>query len=88
MNEIKDMEFQKFIVLKVEDLEESITDIEVTTFLKILENYNKYRESKGKEAYPKYYVVNADEKYAPAIKAVIENEGIPKPKVWVNEDSI
>jgi hypothetical protein len=86
VNEV--MEFDKFIVLKVEDLEEALDDKEVLDLLNILATVKRHRAGKDQTPEPKYYVVNTDEKYAPAIKAVIENEGIPKPKIWINEDSI
>jgi hypothetical protein len=86
VNEV--MEFDKFIVLKVEDLEEALDDREVQDLLNILANVKRHREGLKKAPEPKYYVVNTDESYAKDIKAVIENEGIPKPRIWMNEDSI
>ena len=50
----------KYIVLKVEDLAESLSEEEYNAFEHILERYNTYREIRGKKI-NKYFVVNRDD---------------------------
>ena len=50
----------KYIVLKVEDLAESLSEDEYNAFGHILQRYNTYRKIRGKKI-NKYFVVNRDD---------------------------
>lgn len=50
----------KYIVLKVEDLAESLSEYQYNQLQNILEQYNSYRETKKKKI-NKYFVVNRDD---------------------------
>ena len=50
----------KYIVLKVEDLAESLSEDEYNAFEHILQRYNTYRKIRGKKI-NKYFVVNRDD---------------------------
>jgi hypothetical protein len=66
------VDFVKFIVLKLDDLEEALSDEQVKQMIGILDTVKEYRKRKGKNPDPHYYVVNTDEPYAPKVKAIID----------------
>lgn len=75
MNE-NNIEFTKFIVLKLEDAEDCLSDEQVNNARDILTTIHKYREETGRNPNPTYYVINTDEPYSPEIKAIIEKNEI------------
>lgn len=63
------------IVVKKEDIKNSLTDDEQKQFRLLCEKVFEHREKVGKIRYPKYYIVNGDEPYANDILEIIkENE--------------
>lgn len=73
---MESVEFTKFIVLKLEDLEDCLSDQQIENAKDILETVRKYRGETGRNPEPTYYVINTDEPYAPTIKKIIEKNEI------------
>lgn len=84
----EEIEFSRFIVLKVEDLEACLSDEEIELMIRVMDRVKEYRKETKRNENPQYYLVNTDEEYAPAIKEIIDHKGKPPIKIWMNEDSM
>jgi hypothetical protein len=60
------------IVLKLADVRAALTVEEQDELMRLGEKVALYRESTLRNGFPNYYVVNADEPYAPAILEMIK----------------
>lgn len=62
----------KYIVLKVEDIEDVATYTEKETLKDIAERVSMLRKRQGRNTKPEYYIVNKDEPYADEVRKLIE----------------
>lgn len=76
MSQNNEVMYAKFIVLKVEDLEECLTDEQIESMKGILDCVRTSRLESGRNPEPTYYVINTDEHYADKVKQIIENNEI------------
>ncbi len=60
------------IVLKNEDTFNCLNVFENVVLCEILKKVSSYRELKGKNPFPEYYIVNVDEPYANLVLEVIK----------------
>lgn len=62
----------KYIVLKLEDIEDVATYTEKETLKDIAERVSMLRKRQGRNTNPEYYIVNQDEPYAGEVRKLIE----------------
>lgn len=63
--------FAKYIVLKVEDIDDCLTKAQAESLSDVLAAVYEYRKEMNKEPLPTYYVINTDEPYAEDIKKIL-----------------
>lgn len=68
-------DFNKFTVIKNDDLKKYINQDDVLDLEIILEEIGNRREDEGKSRHNTYLVINTDEPYAPEIIEIIKRNG-------------
>lgn len=67
--------FDKFLVLKSDDIKEHLTDAEKMKFTELVEKICDARHKGGKSWSNLYFVINTDETYAEEITEILKKNG-------------
>ena len=72
---LKGGDFNKFVVIKVEDIQDNLTEAGKKQLRETLNYIAAMREQEGKRPYNTYLVINVDEPYAPEIVEILKRNG-------------